>query len=150
MKASGRSTRRRSPRSPAKPRTSSANCSRKIPSEDHGLRPMSHLRFYRAILSRDFIARSSRSVRLCSCTRRTNQTNMTDYDTLGSSLVLVGCLAKRKCTINRRLQKRSDMEQFRHFGSVFVKEDRETGKVVQKPCLFTRQSRRVQLDSRSV
>jgi len=28
------------------------------------------------------------------------------------------------------------MEQFHHFGSVFVKEDRETGKVVQKPCLF--------------
>jgi len=75
---------------------------------------------------------------------------MTDYDTLGSSLVLVGCLAKRKCTIDRRLQKRSDMEQFRQFGSVFVKEDRETGRVVQKPCLFTRQSRRVQLDSRSV
>ena len=30
------------------------------------------------------------------------------------------------------------MEQFRHFETVFVKEDRETGKVVQKPCLFTR------------
>ena len=28
------------------------------------------------------------------------------------------------------------MVQFRHFGSVFVKEDRETGEVVQKPCLF--------------
>ena len=28
------------------------------------------------------------------------------------------------------------MEQLRHFGTVFVKEDRETGKVVQKPCLF--------------
>ena len=24
----------------------------------------------------------------------------------------------------------------RHFGAVFVKEDREAGKVVQKPCLF--------------
>ena len=68
---------------------------------------------------------------------------MTDYDILGRSLVLAGCLAKRKRTINRRVQKRSDMEQFHHFGSVFVTEDRETGKVVQKPCLFTRQSRSV-------
>jgi len=43
------------------------------------------------------------------------------------------------------------MEQFRHFRTVFVKEDRETGKVAQKPCLFARQSRSsVQLDSRSV
>ena len=41
-----------------------------------------------------------------------------------------------------------DKEQFRHFGGVFVKEDREAGKVVQKPCLFVRQSRSVQLDSR--
>jgi len=31
------------------------------------------------------------------------------------------------------------MEQFHHFGTVFVKEDRETGKVVQKPCSFIRQ-----------
>jgi len=43
------------------------------------------------------------------------------------------------------------MEQFHHFGTVFVKGDRETGKLVQTPCLFTRQSRSsVQLDSRSV
>jgi len=43
------------------------------------------------------------------------------------------------------------MEQFRHFRTVFVEEDRETGKVAQKPCLFARQSRSsVQLDSRSV
>ena len=28
------------------------------------------------------------------------------------------------------------MEQFHHFGTVFVTEDRETGKVVQKTCLF--------------
>ena len=35
------------------------------------------------------------------------------------------------------------MEQFHHFGSVFVKEDRETGKVVQKPCLFVRQNRAI-------
>ena len=78
---------------------------------------------------------------------------MTDYDTLGSSLVLVGCLAKRKCTINRRLQKRSDMEQFRHFGSVFVKEDRENGKsgaeavfvYATKSQGATRQSQRLRL-----
>ena len=75
---------------------------------------------------------------------------MTDYDILGSSLVSVGCLAKGKRTINRRVQNRLDVEQFRHFGTVFVKEDRETGKVVQKPCLFTRRSRSVHLDSRSV
>ena len=72
---------------------------------------------------------------------------MTDYDIPGSSIVLVGCLAKRKRTINRRVHKRLDAEQFNHFGSVFVKEDRETEKVVPKPCLFTRQSRSVQLDS---
>jgi len=30
-----------------------------------------------------------------------------------------------------------------HFGTVFVKEDRDTGKVEQKPCLFKRQSRSV-------
>ena len=75
---------------------------------------------------------------------------MTDYDILGSSLVLAGCLAKHKRTINRRVHKRLDVEQFRRFGSVFVKEDRETGKVVQKPCLYMRQSRSVQLDRRSV
>ena len=28
------------------------------------------------------------------------------------------------------------MEQFHHFGTAFVTEDRETGKVVQRPCLF--------------
>jgi len=61
---------------------------------------------------------------------------MTDYDILANILVLAGCLAKRKRTINRRVHKRLDMEQFRHFGTAFVKEDRETGKVVQKPCLF--------------
>jgi len=66
---------------------------------------------------------------------------MTDYDILASSLVLVGCLAKRQRTIDRRVQKKIDMEQFHHFGAVSVKEDRETGKVAQKPCLFVRQSR---------
>ena len=37
------------------------------------------------------------------------------------------------------------MEQFHHFGTVFVKEDRETGKVVQKPCLFATKSQRLRL-----
>jgi len=53
---------------------------------------------------------------------------MTDYDSLGDSLVLVGCLAKRKRTINRRVQKRLDMEQCHNVGAVSVKEDRETEK----------------------
>ena len=52
--------------------------------------------------------------------------------------------------ISRRVQKRLDMEQFHHFGTVFVKEDGEMGKIVLKPCLFMRQSRSVQLDSGSV
>jgi len=64
---------------------------------------------------------------------KTNQTDITDYDILVSSLVLVGCLAERKHTINRRAQERLAMVEFRHFGTVFVKEDRETGKVAQKP-----------------
>ena len=42
------------------------------------------------------------------------------------------------------------MEQLRHFATLFARKDRETGKVVQKLCLFTRQSRSVQFDSRSV
>ena len=45
-------------------------------------------------------------------------------------------MQKRKCTINPRVQKILDMEQLHHFGTVFGKEDRETGKVVQKPRLF--------------
>ena len=65
---------------------------------------------------------------------------MADYDILDSSLVLVGCLAKRKRTINQRVQKRLHMVQFRHVGTVFRKEARETVKVAQKPCLFTQQS----------
>ena len=52
--------------------------------------------------------------------------------------------------INRRIWKRLDAEQFHHFGTVFVKEDCEVGKVVQKPCLFMQQSRSMQLDSRSI
>ena len=75
---------------------------------------------------------------------------MTDYDIPGSSLVLVGRLAKRQHMINQTLQKRSDMEQFHHLRAVFVKEDHETEKVVQKPCLFMRQSHSMQLDSRSI
>jgi len=75
---------------------------------------------------------------------------MIAYDIFASNSVLEGPLAKRKRAINRRVQKRLDMEQFHRFETVFVKEDREKGKVVQKPCLLTRQSRSVQLDSRSV
>jgi len=41
-------------------------------------------------------------------------------------------------------------KQFHYFRTVFVKQDRETGKVAQKPCSFTRQSRSVQLDSRAI
>ena len=61
---------------------------------------------------------------------------MTDYDVLASSLVSVGCLAKRKRTTNRRVRKRLDMEQFHYCVTMFVKGDRETGKVAQKSCLF--------------
>ena len=107
------------------------------------------------ILSRDFVTRLSRdnvaacdyAVASCDFVAQTNQTNMTDDDILAGMLVSVGCVAKRKRTISRGVQKRLDMEQFHHFGTVFVKEDRETGKVVQRPCLFMRQSRSVQLDS---
>ena len=110
------------------------------------------------ILSRDFVARLSRdnvaardcAVARCDFVAQTNQTNMTGDDILAGMLVSVGCVAKRKRTISRGVQKRIDMERFHHFGTVFVKEDRETGKVVQRPCLFMRQSRSVQLDRRSV
>jgi len=40
---------------------------------------------------------------------------MTHCDILVSSLVLVGCLAKRKRTINRGVQESLDMEQFHHY-----------------------------------
>ena len=79
---------------------------------------------------------------------KTNQANMTDYDIRANSLVLVGCLAKRKRPINRRVQKRLDVERFHHFGTVFVNEDRETEAVFvyatksQRP---TRQSQRLRL-----
>jgi len=45
---------------------------------------------------------------------------MTDYDILGSSLVLAGCLMKRERTISRAVKEILDMKQFRHFGSGFV------------------------------
>ena len=44
---------------------------------------------------------------------------MTGYDICANSLVLVGCCAKRKRTISRRVKKRLDMEHFRHFGTVY-------------------------------
>jgi len=108
------------------------------------LRPMSHLRFYSAIY---FVAQVYHAIK---SQRATVQLHMTGYDILASSLVLLGCLAKWERTLKRGFQKRFDMKQFHHFGTVFVKEDRETGKLVQKPCLFKRQSRSVQLDSRRV
>ena len=37
------------------------------------------------------------------------------------------------------------MERFHHFGTVFVKVDREMGKVVLKPCLFVTKSQRLRL-----
>ena len=62
---------------------------------------------------------------------------MTDCDILASSLVLEGCLAKRKRAINRSFLKKLDMKQCHYFGTVSVKEDRENGKVVQKLCNST-------------
>jgi len=65
------------------------------------VKTVSHLRFYLALLSRDFIARDK--VAACDCAvacrdfvALTNQTITTDYDILASGLVLVDCLAKRK------------------------------------------------------
>ena len=76
---------------------------------------------------------------------------MTDYDIRANSLVLVGCLAKRKRTINRRVKKRLDMEQFRHFGTVFVKADREAVFVhATKSQRATWQSQRLRLSSRTI
>jgi len=82
---------------------------------------------------------------------------MTDYDILASSLVLLGCLAKRKRMINRRVRKRLDVKQFRHFGRVFVKEDRETGNWCRsRVCLHdkvagaTRQAQRRQRVCRAI
>jgi len=73
--------------------------------------------------------------------REPNQTNMTDNDIRGSSLVLAGCLAKRKHMISRTFKERLDMKQFRQFGSVFVKEEN---------WCRSRVCASVQLDSRSV
>jgi len=55
-----------------------------------------------------------------------------------------------KAMLLSKSSEKKHMEQFHHFGTVSVKEDRETGKVVQKPCLFIQQSRSMQLDSRSI
>jgi len=106
---------------------------------------MSHWRLHRAIKSQQ---RATVQLHAATFSRKQTKPSRLDYDILASSSVLVGCLAKRKRTINRRVQKSLDTERF---GTVFVEEDRETGKVAQKPCLFARQSRSsVQLDSRSV
>jgi len=75
---------------------------------------------------------------------------MTDYDILASSLVSVGCLAKTKAYHQSKSSEKIRLWYSFTILALFVKEDRETGKVVQKPCLFVRQSRSVQLDSRSV
>ena len=76
----------------------------------------------------DNVATRDCAVALSDFVAFTNQTNMTDYDILASSLGLVGCLATRKRMISRRVQKRPDMEQFHLSGTAFVKEDRENGK----------------------
>jgi len=68
-------------------------------------------------LSRDYIAACDCAVVRCQSVAETNQTNMTDYDILASSLVIVGCLAKRKCRIIQSVPRRLDMEQFHHFGT---------------------------------
>jgi len=89
-------------------------------------------RLYRAITSQHATVQLHVATLLC----QTNQASITDYDIHANSLVLVGCLAKRKRTMNRRVEKRLDTEPICHFGTVFVKEDHETGKVVQKPCFL--------------
>ena len=117
------------------------------------LRPMSHLRFYPAILSRDFIAwQLSRSMRLCSCTLRlcrVNKPNQHDcWWYSWCSLVLVSRLAEWKRTINLGVQKRLDMEQFHHFGIVFVKAESGAEAVfvyATKSQCATRQSQRLRL-----
>jgi len=79
---------------------------------------------------------------------------MTDHDILGSNLVLVGCLAKRKRTINRRVEKRLDVKQFHHFGTVFVTEDRKKSGAeavivyATKSQRATRQSQRLRVCAR--
>jgi len=56
------------------------------------VRPMPHLLFNRATLSCDKFA-------ACNCA----VANIIDYNIFGSSLVLVGSLAKQKPTINQRV-----------------------------------------------
>ena len=48
---------------------------------------------------------------------------MTDYDVVGSRLS-----SKTKAYDRSKSSENLDMEQFHHFGTVFVKEDRETRK----------------------
>ena len=79
----------------------------------------------------------------------TNQTDMTDYNILGKQFSFSRPSCKTKAYINQRLQKRLYIENFHHFGTVFVKRW-ETGKVVQKPSLFMQQSRSMRLDSCSI
>jgi len=50
---------------------------------------------------------------------------MAEYDIVASSLVLVGCLEKRKRTISLRADIK---QQFYSLATVSLKEDRETGK----------------------
>jgi len=54
---------------------------------------------------------------------------MTHFDILASSLVLVGCLAKRKGTINLRADKNIRYKTiFTNLVTASTKEDRKTGK----------------------
>jgi len=72
---------------------------------------MSHLRFCRAILLRNFIARQNRAYATAHVATATNRiTNMassdSDDDILMSSLVLVSSIANQKHTLNQRAQKK--------------------------------------------
>jgi len=65
---------------------------------------------------------------------------MTDYINLGSSLVLVRCLVKTKAYDQSKSSGKIRHGTISSFWTVFVKEDRETGKAVQRLCLFMRKS----------
>ena len=74
---------------------------------------------------------------------------MTDYDILANKFTF----SRLSCKTTAYDQSKS-YETIR-YGTIsrlglFVKEDRETGKVVRKLCLFMRQSRSVHLDSRGL
>jgi len=75
---------------------------------------------------------------------------MTDYDILASSLVSVGCLAKTKAYHQSKSSEKIRLWYSFTILALFVKEDRETGKVVQKPCLFVRQSQRATRQSQTL